>query len=141
MSKALKYNRTEAASALLSEIESWCARTGTPEGHIGHVLFLHPGFVGLLRLRLTLSEEREIAVRQFIYHDHQDGWRGELPKTHGNGTKPVVSKIRAERGGLPGYSLVRLTEAQIAARRVDRDACQKCGVRADVGCKHLGWPA
>lgn len=26
----------------------------------------------------------------------------------------------------------------IAARRVDRDPCPYCGVRADIGCKHRG---
>jgi hypothetical protein len=139
----MTYNRHDAANAMLTEIEDWCKRTGTRENVIGHVLFLHPGFVGLMRARRTLSEEKEIAVRDFLYCQHPDGYRGDLPKTHANGTRPVKrspskhsAKICLERGELP---TAKLTEAEIAQRRVDRDACTYCGVRADVGCKHRPW--
>jgi hypothetical protein len=135
-----KYNRTEAATALLAEIEDWCARTNTRETSVGHVLFLHPGFVGLMRLRKTVSVEKEIAVRNFIYCEHPNGYRGELPATHANGTRPVKrppgglrAKIYCERGAA---QTTRLSDEEIAARRVDRDACPWCGVRSDVGCKH-----
>lgn len=130
------YNRNDEARRLLTEIENWCERTDTPEGTVGHALFLHPGFVGLLRRRLTVTVEKEIAVREFIYCSHPDGYRGPLPLTHGNGTKPThgSSEIRALRGPCPQTSL---SDAQIAARRVERDSCPRCGVRADVGCRHL----
>jgi hypothetical protein len=136
----MNHNRTEAAEALLSEIEAWCTRTGTREGAIGHVLFLHPGFVGLLRLRRTLSEEKEIAVREFIYCTHPDGYHGELPKTHANGTRPVkrepskfAAPIRLIRGELP---TTKLTDAEVAARRTDRDPCPRCSTRGDLVCGH-----
>jgi hypothetical protein len=90
------WNRGDDARQLLTEVEDWCGRTSTPEGTVGHALFLHPGFVGLLRKRLTLSVEKEIAVREFIYWNHPDGYRGPLPLT----------------------------------------GCPRCGVRADVGCRH-----
>lgn len=140
----MTFNRHDAATAMLTEIEEWCARTATHETSIGHVLFLHPGFVGLLRKRLTLSEEKEIAVRQFIYCDHPDGYRGELPITHANGTRPVkrpahTSKLYGERNGHPEYPTARLSEAEIAARRVERDPCPFCGTRADVGCRHIAY--
>jgi hypothetical protein len=123
----MKHNRTAEAAVLLQEIVDWCARTDTPETSIGHVLFLHPGFVGLMRLRLTVSEDKEAAVRQFMA-DHPNGWRGDLPVTHGNGTKPRREKVPA----------TRLTDEEIVSRRVDRSACPHCGVRSDVGCKHIG---
>lgn len=31
--------------------------------------------------------------------------------------------------------------ADIESRRVDRDPCWRCGVRADVGCEHQRWAA
>jgi hypothetical protein len=55
------FHRTDAALGLLNDVERYCARTRTPEQSIGHVLFRHPGFVGLLRLRLQLTEEKEAA--------------------------------------------------------------------------------
>jgi hypothetical protein len=129
------WNRGDDARQLLTEVEDWCGRTSTPEGTVGHALFLHPGFVGLLRKRLTLSVEKEIAVREFIYWNHPDGYRGPLPLTHGNGTKPAQhsAEIRRVRGPLPG---AKLSDVEIAARRVERDGCPRCGVRADVGCRH-----
>jgi hypothetical protein len=130
------YNRTEAATAMLSEIEAWCARTSTPEGTIGHVLFLHPGFVGLMRKRLTLSEEKEIAVRAFLYHDYPEGYRGELPDTHAGLPKPSTQRREARENA--GSKL--LSADEIVARRVDRDACLRCGVRHDIGCKHSRAP-
>jgi hypothetical protein len=133
----MTYNRTEAANALLSDIEKWCRRTSTPENSIGHVLFLHPGFVGLLRLRRTLSEEKEAEVRSFL-SDNPSGWRGELPKTHANGTRPVK---RPQRGGaVDRVSAAHLSEEEIAARRVDRTVCPRCGVRSDFGCNHSQAP-
>lgn len=135
----MKHNRTAEASALLAEIEQWCSCTATPENHIGHVLFLHPGLVGLMRLRLTVSEEKEVAVRQFM-SDHPNGWRGELPRTHANGTRPrknFKSPIRQQRGEIEHASTAKLSEGEIAARRVDRDPCPRCGIRADVGCAHI----
>lgn len=136
----MTYNRTAEARQLLTEIEAWCARTDTREGSVGHVLFLHPGFVGLLRLRLTVSVEKEIAVREFIYATHPDGYRGVLPLTHANGTRPVKkpsadkrAKICLERGALP---TAKMSQEQIAARRVHRDPCQHCGARGDFDCGH-----
>jgi hypothetical protein len=118
VSSKVEYNRTDAAREVLTEIDAWCARTGTREGTIGHVLFLHPGFVGLLRKRLTISVEKEAAVRAFL-RDHPHGYAGDLPPTHGNGTKPVRV----------GPSVRGLSEVEISARRVYREACPRCGVR------------
>lgn len=146
-----EYNRTAAAQALLDEVESYCLRTATPEGSIGHALFLHPGFVGLLRKRLTVSVEKEIAVRAFIYNDHPEGYRGPLPKTHSNGTQPVATRAsspaarRKEDEELmsqprpiseaPRRGLIR--NANVGGTMQDSSApCFYCGVRADVGCKH-----
>lgn len=133
-------NRTAEAIQLLAEIEAWSARTGTRENAIGHVLFLHPGFVGLLRLRLTVSVEKELAVRRFIYHDHPDGFRGELPITHGNGTRPRSAGPSLSRGQVRGAATANLTDSEIAGRRLDRDPCPRCGVRGDVGCNHSRQP-
>lgn len=32
----------------------------------------------------------------------------------------------------------RLSDGEIAARRIDREPCPRCGVRADIGCRHGG---
>lgn len=131
------HNRTDAATALLADIESWCSRTGTPETSIGHLLFLHPGFVGLLRKRLTVSEEKEAAVRNFIA-EHPSGWSGVLPLTHANGTRPVErASSPAARRRAAEAARRTAAEAEIEAReRVHRDPCPRCGVRADIGCMH-----
>lgn len=123
--------RTQAARTLLAEIEEYCARTNIRETVIGHALFRHPGFVGLLRLRLQLSEEKERIVRGFMGR-WPNGYHGELPNSHIR----FPPKSREERGPRPENVGSRLSEAEIAARRVDRDACPRCGVRGDIGCAH-----
>lgn len=65
-------NRTDAARRLLADVDAWCARTATAETKIGVILFRHAGFVGLLRKRLTVTEEKEGAVREF-FEAHPDG--------------------------------------------------------------------
>lgn len=52
--------------ALLAEIESYCALTGTPEGKIGGLLYRHPGFVGLLRLRGLVAPDKAEAIRRLM---------------------------------------------------------------------------
>lgn len=127
--KPAKHNRTEAASRLLDEIETWCARTKTRETLIGRLLFRHPGFAGLLRLRLTVTEEKEAAVRAFL-ECNPDGHDGDLPKCHGFGvSRPLRSaKIRLARGPAPVISSPRAL--------VRRDPCPQCGVRGEIGCRH-----
>lgn len=89
------FNRATPARRLLADIEAWCARTGTPETSIGHALFRHPGFVGLLRKRLQLSEIKEEQVRNFLER-FPGGYCDELPKTHGYGvTKLPTASNRA----------------------------------------------
>lgn len=128
--KPNKSNRTAEAKALLADVEGWCAKTGTPETTIGHKLFLHPGFVGLLRKRLTVSPEKEEAVRNFLT-EHPFGWSGTLPLTHANGTRP------AYRASSPKARQRIAEETRLAAMPViDRTPCSRCGIRADIGCKH-----
>jgi hypothetical protein len=129
----MSYNRHESAKELLKEISVWCVDTGTKETAIGHALFLHPGFVGLLRKRMTLSEESEIAVRSFIYHDFPDGYHGELPKTHAHGTRPV------KRASKPGRCKCGPDDTALPPR-IERDPCPRCGVRRDIGCNHTRAP-
>ena len=133
----IRHNRNDAARALLGEIEAWCARTETPEGSIGHLLFLHPGFVGLLRKRLTVSEEKEETVRAFLAA-HPMGWRGVLPLTHANGTRPVyrASSPAGRQRATEAATRQATKEAAEAMPRVHRDPCPRCGVRADIGCEH-----
>lgn len=123
-------NRTPEATALLADIEEWCRKTGTAETAIGHKLFLHPGFVGLLRKRLTVSPEKEEAVRNFLT-EHPFGWSGTLPLTHANGTRPVY-RASSPRARQRIAEEPHLTPVQI----VDRTPCPRCGIRSDVGCKH-----
>lgn len=123
--KPRKHNRTAEAKALLADIEAWCTKSQTAETAIGHRLFLHPGFVGLLRKRMTVSPEKEQAVREFMT-EHPFGWRGELPITHANGTRPV--KRPSKGRPLP------VTSPDI--QPVHRDPCPMCGTRGDIGCRH-----
>lgn len=127
----MRHNRTAEAAALLQDVVDWCARTGTPETSIGHFLFLHPGFVGLMRLRLQVTEEKEAAVRQFMA-DHPNGYHGELPITHGIGARQ-----RPPRAANVTHVAARLlSDDEIKARQVYRDPCPRCGSRADSGCGH-----
>lgn len=56
---------------------------------------------------------------------------------------------RPRGGGVPGYSerrrerrraLSEIREERMSQPRVDRDPCQRCGVRHDVGCRHSRAP-
>lgn len=86
-------NRTEVASALLAEIESWSARTGTKETVIGHALRRHPGLVALMRKRLQVSPEMEVLVRQFM-EAWPKGYSGELPQTHVGYSRAAIDRRR-----------------------------------------------
>lgn len=123
IARAPKSNRTAEAKSLLADVKEWCLKTGTAETAIGHVLFLHPGFVGLLRKRLTVTAEKEEEVRAFLT-EHPFGWPGTLPVKHANGTRPV----KHPAVGRPPLPAMRAT--------VDRTPCSYCGTRADFGCKH-----
>lgn len=135
----IEKNRTQDATVLLAEIEAWCARTATPETSVGHKLFLHPGFVGLLRLRLTLTEEKEAIVRTFM-NDHPDGWHGILPTTHANGTQPVGRASSPSRRKAEGEKQKQHKASgevrTVSGIRSAGEPCWRCDVRADVGCKH-----
>jgi hypothetical protein len=124
--------RPEAATAMLKEIESYCKRTKTPEQTIGHALFRHPGFVGLLRLRLMLSVEKEAAVRQFM-RAWPNGYHGDLPHMFTKAPKPKVHPVRHTEAA-------KLTDEEIRARQTNRDPCQRCGCRGDIGCGHSKAP-
>lgn len=126
-----EYNRTDAALQLLDDIQQWCARTATPQNSVGHVLFRHPGFVGLLRKRLTVSTFKETEVRQFMA-EHPNGWRGVLPKTHSDG----IFGIGRKAAGI----MVDREDRTNAPAPVDRDPCARCGVRHDIGCHHTRQP-
>lgn len=97
------YNRTDAATKLLADVEGWCRKTGSVETLVGRVLFRHPGFVGLLRKRLTATLEKEKIVRAFLA-DNPEGWNGKLPKCSGYGvTRPQGASplgMRVLRDGL-----------------------------------------
>jgi hypothetical protein len=120
-------NRHEAAQALLEEIEAWCERTKSARTLIGKVLFEVPGFYSLLKLRLTVTTEKEAKVREFMTAN-PDGWVGEPPY-------PRRSHVR-HLNTFDGFGMAEERERAIAARRVDRDPCQFCGVRPEVGCRH-----
>jgi hypothetical protein len=76
------HNRLDAGRALLAEIEAWCERTGTYEGRLGQALFGAGGYVPLLRKRLTVSPEKEDAVRGFLtaFPDGIEGLEVEIRK-------------------------------------------------------------
>lgn len=126
--RARNSNRTAAARTLLEDIERWCASTDTKETAIGHVLFRHPGFVGLLRKRLTVSEDKEAAARDFLSL-HPKGYRGALPTTHIGSNAAVRARRMVD---------VRHIEIppDVLPTRIERAPCTFCGVRADFGCRH-----
>lgn len=56
-------------------------------------------------------------------------------------------KGRPRGGGMPGYSENRrrrsksqISDEKAEMPRVDRDPCQRCGVRHDIGCHHTRAP-
>lgn len=128
--RSMSSARPEAAKALLADVEEWCARTKTPETSVGHALFRHPGFVGLLRLRLMLSEEKEFIVRRFMV-EWPRGYHGELPYMFAKQGRRASAKhpVRESAARM-------MSDEEIATRRINREPCRLCGVRADIGCKH-----
>jgi hypothetical protein len=107
--KAADRNRTEAASALLADVDEWCAATKTNQSRVGSILFRHPGFVALLRKRLQVTQEKEGQVRDLIAAN-PDGVT-DIPDQD-----PHVHPKLA-----PRLSQKLLLEAVRSA------ACQKCG--------------
>lgn len=70
-----------------------------------------------------------------------------------NVQRPAIWRRLRAGGVLPGYRSKNVQRFQrprrkhsdirdekMAAPRVDRDACPRCGVRADIGCKHSRAP-
>lgn len=102
-------NRTAEARALLADIDAWCARTDTEAGHIGAILFRHPGFVGLLRKRLQVTCEKEAMVRDLLTSNPEGASHLPAPSPH----------VHPKRG------------AKLAQRRLGAAGraapCQKCG--------------
>lgn len=110
------YNRTEAAARLLEEIQQWCDRTATPTTAIGDELFRHSGFYGLLKKRLTVTPEKEVAVRSFMAANPEG-----MPATPVGRHAAGIMERRVE-GPLPPV--------------VHRDPCPRCGTRGDIDCGH-----
>jgi hypothetical protein len=130
----METNRTDAARSLLADLKQWCMDTETPETSVGHVLFFHPGFVGLLRKRLQVTPEKEAAAREFMA-DNPDGWRGPLPEAAVFGSFGPAANPRRGRSIKRQKTAIREAErAEIP--RVDRDPCPRCGTRRDIGCNH-----
>lgn len=102
--------------SLLSDIDAYVARTGTPERAVGWHAIKDASFVKRLR-------------------------GGTLPRPET--VRRVVATMRAHPDGLPfrqrGQHDKRGAEDGGAGElpvRVDRDPCPACGVRGDIGCVH-----
>jgi hypothetical protein len=130
-------NRLDAGAQLLADTDAWCQRTGTAETAIGRLLFRHPGFIGLLRKRLTVSDEKEAAVRQFLT-DNPEGWNGKLPQCHGFG---VTRPLRSAKTRLVGGVAAEAGYGQPSARSIQvlRDGLEDA-VRKLDGCQRFKLP-
>lgn len=78
--------------------------------------------LGLIRIQRRARQRRV----QIVASGRWTGW------TVARGERAPRRRTNAARDGEAG----RLTAAEIAARRVERDACPRCAVRREVGCAH-----
>lgn len=62
----VELNRTDAGAELLGQIEGWSGDERWIESQLGNLLFRHPGYVPLLRKRLTVTIEKERLVKGFM---------------------------------------------------------------------------
>lgn len=120
------------ATKLLAEIDAYCERTGTRPGRIGSTAFNHPGFVPLLRKRGWLREESAAVIRQLMAA-YPDGIP-EAESLRRTLMESLSPRVRQRAREALAVSVER--DAAEAAPRVHRDVCFRCGVRADIGCRH-----
>ncbi len=103
---------------LLAQIEAYCFRTGTRETDVGAILFRHGGFVGLLRLRGSLTPEKRAAVEHLLA-EHPDGLDDlPIPKQHLR--RPTPENFRRKSAVEVATDLANrknLADAAKAARR------------------------
>lgn len=62
----IQHNRIEQGRELLGQVEGWSGDRRWIESRLGDLLFRHPGYVPLLRKRLTVTPRSEAVVKAFI---------------------------------------------------------------------------
>ncbi|UZW55533.1 hypothetical protein NUH86_01640 [Sphingobium sp. JS3065] len=123
-------SRDEAA-ALLAEIERWCVRNIMAEVEIGHWLFRHPGFVALLRKRLTVRAVPAAMVRAMMAR-----WPDGMAEEDVAAARAAVLAIEAgamrERSIAlaPALPVAISVKAEAEAMGANRQAARTIGMRA-----------
>ncbi|RSV44398.1 hypothetical protein CA234_03000 [Sphingomonas sp. ABOLE] len=101
-----------AAEQLLRDIEQWCARTGTPEIKLGAVALRHPGFVALLRKRLTATGDTIAKIRALMA-EHPDGM-SEVPMPANNICVPKGPKSESAARAIAARAVDEMAERGIS---------------------------
>jgi hypothetical protein len=118
---------TEAESAaLIDELDLWCRRTGTNYNKIVIAAGVAVSLRSMVRTKgkrvtITVSNRLRKAMREF--------GKGITRQEHRARLSLILSRPS------------QMSIDEIQQRRVNREPCPRCGVRADVGCKHSIWSA
>jgi hypothetical protein len=124
-----------AAEQLLRDIDAWCARTATPATKLGAVALRYPGYVGLLRKRLTATPDMIAKVRAAMAA-HPQGM-GDVPMPRNNICVPAGPKSESAARALAAAKRADLAAApnvaaacslRNVAEAVQREA-EQAGVR------------
>lgn len=101
-----------APEQLLRDIDAWCTRTGTPEIKLGAVALRHPGFVALLRKRLTATPDTIGKVRALMAA-HPDGM-ADVPEPANNICVPKGPKSESAARAIAARAVDRLASAGVS---------------------------
>ena len=120
-----------ASVALMNEVDEWCRRTQTNYNKL--VTAADVGCTTRHKVRakgqcisVTVADRLRSAMSQFpsgIPKDRHKRRLASIRKTH----------------ALPS---VKIAAVNLESRRVNREPCSRCGIRADIGCRHsVIWSA
>lgn len=117
---------TEAeSSTLIDEVDCWCRSTGSNYNK----LVTAAGVATTTRHKVRMKGQRVTFDVATKLRAAMERYRFGIPR---DDHKKRVASIRLRNLASPKY----LTADEIQRRQVNREPCGKCGVRADIGCKH-----
>lgn len=112
----------QESRTVIDDVTAWCRRTGTNYNKLVTAARVAPSTRSLVRRqkrRLTLETANRLRSTMLRYPQ---------------GISKAEHKSRLEQ------RRTAVTVERIPPRIVDRTPCPRCGVRADIGCRHV-WSA
>lgn len=116
---------------LIDQVDAWCRRTSTNYNRLVIAAGVNVSTRSSVRHRgrcLTFTVAARLRVAM---------------KNHPRGITLAEHRTRTTRAEVSAFerTMLRIT-AELPPPRIDRTPCGKCGVRADIGCKHTQiWSA